>query len=169
MIGRREDGMTEVRDRDRTAAPRQSAPTRARPVVLGTLSVRIDPAAEEMAIASALEAGVALIVANMLQLPPYPATMMLLGPEGATLPHEEALEEVRATAARAAALGIRTELLRVTTRHPVRALLQIASEREAGLLVFGPDRASTGRWRFRTAARRVRRDAPCLVWVAPDG
>jgi nucleotide-binding universal stress UspA family protein len=161
--------MAEVRDRERTATPRQAAPTRARPVVLGTLSVRIDRAAEEMAISSALEAGVPLIVANMLHLPPYPATMMLLGPEGVTLPHEEALEEVRATAARAAALGIRTELLRVTSRHPVRALLAIAVEREAGLLVFGPDRGMARRWRFRAAARRVRRDAPCLVWVAPDG
>lgn len=161
--------MADVRDRERIDAPPPARPTRARPVVLGTLSVGIDPAAEDMAIASALEAGVPLIVANMLQLPPYPATMMLLGPEGATLPHEEALDEVRATAARAAALGIRTELLRVTSRHPVRALLEIAAEREAGLLVFGPDRARTREWRFRAAARRVRRDAPCLVWVAPDG
>src|SRR3954462_6208748 len=161
--------MADVRDRNRIAAPTATARTRARPVILATLSVRIDPAAEEMAIASALEAGVPLIVANMLHLPPYPAPMVLRGPEGAPLPHEEALDEVRATAARGAALGIRTELLRVTSRHPVRALLQIASEREAGLLVFGPDRASPGGWRFRTAARRVRRDAPCLVWVAPDG
>ena len=161
--------MADVRDVERIAAPPPAARTRARPVVLGTLSVRIDPAAEEMAIASALEAGVPLIVANMLQLPPYPATITLVGPEAATLPHEEALEEVRATAARAAALGIPTELLRVTSRHPVRALLQVATERDAGLLVFGPDRGRARRWRFRAAARRVRRDAPCLVWVAPDG
>jgi Universal stress protein family len=169
MIGGREDGMAEVRDRDRPAAPAEAPERRARPVVLATLSVRIDPAAEEMAIASALEAGVPRIVANMLHLPPYPATVMLVGPGGATLPHEEALEEVRATAARAAALGIRTELLRVTSRHPVRALLAIVAEREAGLLVFGPDLAGIRRRRFRAAARRVRRDAPCLVWVAPDG
>jgi hypothetical protein len=51
----------------------------------------------------------------------------------------------------------------------VRALLAIAAEREAGLLVFGPDGGTARRWRFRAAARRVRRDAPCLVWVAPDG
>jgi len=168
MIGRREDGMADVRERDRTAAPRQAAPTSARPVVLGTLSMEIGAAAEEMAIASALEAGVPLIVANMLHLPPYPATVMLVGAGAATLPHEEALEEVRATAARAAALGIKTELLRVTSRHPVRALLQIVAERDAGLLVFGPDPGRRG-LRFRAAARRVRRDAPCLVWVAPDG
>jgi nucleotide-binding universal stress UspA family protein len=167
MIGGREDGMTEVRDGDRTAAPRQAAPTRARPVVLGTLSVRIDPAAEEMAIASALEAGVPLVIANMLHLPPYPATVILAGPGAATLPHEEALEEVRATAARAAALGIRTELLRISSPRPVAALLELVAERDAGLLVFGP--AGRRGVRFRRAARRVRRDAPCLVWVAPDG
>jgi nucleotide-binding universal stress UspA family protein len=161
--------MADVTDRDRTAAPPEPARRSARPVVLATLSVRIDPAAEEMAVASALEAGVPLIVANMLHLPPYPATVMLVGPGGATLPHEEALDEVRATAARAAALGIRTELLRVSSRHPVRALLELVAERDAGLLVFGP---ATGRIRgprLRAAARRVRRDAPCLVWIAPDG
>ena len=167
MIGDRGDGMSEVRDRERSSVPAEALPSRARPVVLATLSVRIDPAAEEMAIASALEAGVPLIVANMLHLPPYPATVMLVGAGAATLPHEEALEEVRATAARAASLGIKTELLRVTSRHPIRALLQIVAERDAGLLVFGPGRRRG--LRFRAAARRVRRDAPCLVWVAPDG
>jgi hypothetical protein len=35
--------------------------------------------------------------------------------------------------------------------------------------VFGPDLARTPRRRFRAAARAVRRDAPCLVWIAPDG
>ena len=161
--------MAEVRDRDRTAAPPKPARRHARPVVLATLSVRIDPAAEDMAIASALEAGVPLIVATRRHLPPYPATVMLVGPGGATLPHEEALEEVRATAQRAAALGIRTELLRVSSRRPVRALLEIVAERDAGLLVFGPAAGRMRGPRLRAAARRVRRDAPCLVWVAPDG
>jgi hypothetical protein len=169
MIDGRGDGMTEVRDRDRTAAPVATARTGARPVVLATLQVRIDPAAEDMAVASALEAGVPLIVANMLHLPPYPATVMLVGAENATLPHEEALEEVRATAARAAAFGIPTELLRVSSRRPVRALLQLVAERDAGLLVFGPSSGRIRGPRLRAAERRVRRDAPCLVWVAPDG
>lgn len=142
--------------------------TRATPVMLATLSVRVDPSAERMAIESAQEAGVKLIVANMLVLPPYPLTFML-APEYATLPHEEDLEAVRATAARAAALGIPTELLRVSSRRPIVALLELVREREAGLLVFGPDLAKTPRRRFRAAAKRVRRDAGCLVWVAPDG
>jgi Universal stress protein family len=157
--------------RDRTQSPRPLDIERgpARPVVLATLSVRIDASAERMAIESALEAGVALIVANMLTLPPYPATVMLLGAAAATLPHEEALEEVRATADRAAALGIHTELLRITSRHPVRALLELVTERDAGLLVFGPDVARLRRRRFRAAEKQVRRHAGCLVWVAPDG
>ena len=158
-----------------TVATRMPSPTsctaersRARPVLLGTLSVRVDPSAERMAIDSALEAGVRLILANMLMLPPYPLTYML-APEFATLPHEEDREAVRGTAERAAMLGIETELLRVSSRRPVTALIELAGEREAGLLVFGPDLSLTPRWRFRRAARRVRREAGCLVWVAPDG
>jgi hypothetical protein len=76
---------------------------------------------------------------------------------------------VRATTARAAELGVETELLRVTTRRPVTALLEIVRERNAGLLVFGPDLKLTGRLRFKLAARRLRREAGCLIWVAPDG
>jgi nucleotide-binding universal stress UspA family protein len=137
-------------------------------VILGTLSVRVDPTAERMALESALEAGVRLILANMIGMPSYPTTM-ILAREFATLPHEEDLEAVRETAARAAALGIKTELLRITSRRPVKALLELARETEAGLIVFGPDLALTPWWRFRPAARAVRRGAPCLVWVAPDG
>jgi hypothetical protein len=60
-------------------------------------------------------------------------------------------------------------LLRVSSGRPVRALLELAHERDPGLLVFGPDLARTSRRRFRRAARLIRRDAGCLVWIAPDG
>jgi nucleotide-binding universal stress UspA family protein len=140
----------------------------ARPVLLATLAVRVDPSAERMALESALETGAKLILASMIVLPSYPMTVML-ATDYATLPHEEDLEEVRATAARAAALGIPTELLRISSRRPVRALLELVREREAGLLVFGPDLSLTPRRRFRAAARLVQREAGCLVWVAPDG
>jgi len=82
---------------------------------------------------------------------------------------EEDLDALRATAERAATLGVKTELLRVTSRRPVKALLEVVRERDAGLLVFGPDLSLTGRLRFRTLARRVRSQADCLVWIAPDG
>jgi nucleotide-binding universal stress UspA family protein len=145
-----------------------SARFRARPVVLATLSVRVDPTAERMALESALEAGSRLILANMLLLPPYPMTLMLAR-ECAILPHEEDLDAVRATAQRAATLGIKTELLRISSRRPLKALLELVRERDAGLLVFGPDLRRTSRLRFRVAARLVRKQAGCLVWIAPDG
>jgi nucleotide-binding universal stress UspA family protein len=137
-------------------------------VVLATLSVRIDPSAERMALESALEAGVRLIIANMIPFRPYPMTM-ILAPQYMTLPHEEDLDAVRATAERAAARGVQTELLRISSTHPLTALIDLVRERKAGLLVLGPDLSRTSRWRLRHAARRVRRDAPCLVWIAPDG
>jgi nucleotide-binding universal stress UspA family protein len=161
--------MPKLRDRHEDSARWTTQPTRARPVVLATLSVRVDPSAERMAIESALEAGVPLIVANLLPLRPYPTTIGLLGASAATLPHEEDLDEVRATARRAADLGVRTELLRVTSKRPVKALLELIRERDAGLLVFGPHLELVGRRRFRSAARKVREEADCLVWVAPDG
>jgi nucleotide-binding universal stress UspA family protein len=73
---------------------------------------------------------------------------------------------VRATAERAAARGIRVEHLRVTSPRPAKALVQVANERGAGLLVLGPKRR--GIWRFPRAAREVRRNAACLIWIAGD-
>jgi hypothetical protein len=139
-----------------------------RPVVLGTLAVRVDANAERMALESALEAGVPLILANMISLPPYPMTIRM-APECVTLPHEEDLDAVRATAERAAKLGIATELLRITSPRPVQALIEVVTQRDAGLLVFGPERSRTSRLRFWAAARMIRSKAPCLVWIAPDG
>jgi nucleotide-binding universal stress UspA family protein len=161
--------MPSTLDRGRDSAALLTVPDgRRRPVLLGTLSVRVHPNAERMAIESALEAGVKLIIANMIPMPAYPMSLRI-APEYAVLPHEEDLEAVRATAQRAAQLGIATELLRVTTTRPVRALLELVRERDAGLLVLGPDVSRTSRLRFRAAARAVRRGANCLVWIAPDG
>ena len=161
--------MPRLSDHDVTEAPVEAARERARPVLLATLSVRVDPSAERMAVESALEAGAPLIVANMLYLPLSPTTLVLHGLSGATLPHEEDLDAVRATANRAAALGIETQLLRVSSRRPVKALLELVVQADAGLLVFGPDMQRTRRRTFSRAARRVREQAPCLVWIAPDG
>ena len=158
-----------VKNRGDTIERGKRAPTSGRPVVLGTLACRIDGAAERMAFESAIDAGSPLLVTNVMHLPNYPTTLMLIGPDAATLPHEEALDEVRATAERAAALGIRTEHLRVSSKRPVKALLEVAHEQRAGLLVFGPDPHPDPGAQFRRAAKRIRGDANCLVWVTPDG
>jgi universal stress protein family protein len=162
----RRSHVTALSARDRPggrASPRHGG---LRPVVLGTLSARFDPEAERFAIESALEVDAALIVVNVVELKPYPCTMRLLGPSAATLPEEEDLEPVRATAARAAALGIRTQLLRVTSSRPVRALLEIVAERDAGLLVFGPEPDRVRRRTLRHAFAQVRERAPCLLWTS---
>lgn len=137
--------------------------------MLGTLASRVDPSAERMALESALETGAKLLVVNVVRLQLFPRTLALHGLSGVTLPHEEDLEAVRATARRAADAGLRVEHLRVKSSRPVDALVEIAHQRDAGLLVFGPDLARIGARRFRRAARRVRERARCLVWVAPDG
>ena len=134
-------------------------PQRARPVILATLSVRVDPSAERMAIDSALEACVPLIIANLLPFRPYPTTFGLLGPEGMNLPHEEDLDAVRATAA---AGGDARRQDRAAARDDqasaFSALLEVVRERDAGLLVFGPDRSgrragASARWPGACVAR----------------
>ena len=159
---------TLVRDHHDRASTAEAERDASRPVVLGTLACRIDPSAERMAIESALEVGSPLLVTNVVHLPNYPTTLMLIGPDAATLPHEEALEAVRATAERAAALGIRTEHLRVSSKRPVKALLEVARDRRAGLLVFGPDPSQIPARRYRRASREIRRKAACLVWIAAE-
>ncbi len=160
--------VAQVAHDSRTHSPAVAVPSAVRPVVLATLSVRVHASAERMAFDSALDVRARLIIANMLTLPPYPATIMLAR-EYATLPHEEDLEAVRATARRAAALGIETELLRISSPRPLVALIELIRERRAGLVVLGPDLRRAPRLQLRLAAWRVRRQADCLVWIAPDG
>src|SRR6201995_919778 len=143
--------MDRVRHGTRVAERAPPAQAGARPVILATFSVRIDASAERMAFDSALDVGARLIIANLMMLPPYPATIMLAR-EYATLPHEEDLEAVRATAARAGALGIATELLRISSRRPLAALVELITERDAGLVVLGPDVRRSPRWQLRLAA-----------------
>ena len=157
--------MTVLDQREGSDAPVVSDATASRPVILATLSVRIDPDAERMAIDSALQTGARLIIANLMWLPPHPTTLVLAR-EHATLPHEEDLDAVRATAARAAARGVPTELLRISSRRPLAALIELVQERDPGLVVLGPDPRRSPRWWRALAARRVRRQVDCLVWIA---
>ena len=158
----------------RHTAPERIAPAPAKPpgptgsVVLATMAVPFDPAGERMAVETALETGARLVLVDVRAMPQAPMTTMLHGADGAMLPHEDARAEVRASAQRAAALGVRTLLLWVGTRRPTRALLEVTEEQSAALLVFAPDRSAMGARRFRRAARAVRRKARCLVWVTLD-
>jgi len=159
-----------VRDRQTGfTLPETAVASSARPVVLGTLALRPDPTAEEMAVNSCMDAGSPLVIVNSVHLPPYPTTMMVGGLGAMVLPHEDDREAVAECADRIASLGIEVETVGLFTPRPVRSLLEFANRRSPGLLVFGPLLSGIGRVRMRLAARRVRREANCLVWVAPDG
>jgi hypothetical protein len=47
----------------------------------------------------------------------------------------------------------------------VRAAIEVAQSERVGLLVFGADRKHLGRFTFRRAVKRLRREATCLVWT----
>ena len=144
--GRRDGSPTRPVPRPRPSPP-ATARSRARPVVLATLSVRVDAEAERMALESALEAGVR-------------ADHREHDPDAGLPDDDDAGARVRHVAARGGSrrgprdrrprrrLGIATELLRITSRRPLQALLELLSERDAGLLVFGPDRRLISRARF---------------------
>jgi len=99
----------------------------------------------------------------LAELLPLPLSAML-GYDQVVSPEDEAA--FAAPAALAASLGVAVERLRVRSPRPVDALLELASERRPGLLVFGPDRELVPRRRYRKAARALTERAPCLVWVA---
>jgi len=136
-------------------------------VILGTLASRPNAEAEDAAISAALEAGAPLVIINAVTLPMFPLTVMLVGLSAAIRPEDEDLAAVRASAERAAALGVPVEHLRVVSRTPTAALIAVANERRAGLLIFGPDPERIGLRKFRSAARKIRKRAECLVLVLP--
>jgi nucleotide-binding universal stress UspA family protein len=134
-----------------------------RPVVLATLRVPFAAAACELAVDAAVESGQPLLVVVLARLEPLPLSV-ILGYDQVDSPEQEAA--FAAPAALAASLGVEVERLRVRSPRPVTALLELAAEREPGLLVFGPDLGRLSRRAYRKAANALRERAPCLVWLA---
>jgi len=134
-----------------------------RPVLLATLRVPFDPAASELAVDAAVESGQPLLVVVVAEVEPLPLSVVL-GYDQIDSP--EQAESFAAPALLAASLGVEVERLRVRSPRPVTALLELAAERDAGLLVFGPDRARLSRRAYGRAAKALRERAPCLVWLA---
>ena len=133
-------------------------------MLLATLGVPFEPEASAFAVDAAVETGEPLIVANVVELPPL-GMSVAMGYDQLPDPPDEAAA-LRAPAELAYSLGAKVERLRVRSPRPVEALLQLAAEREPGLLVFGPDRTRLKRRKYRKAADALRRRASCLVWLA---
>lgn len=137
---------------------------RGRPVLLLTLDVPFDPRAVVFAVDSAVELGEPLIVANFVEVPPLPLSVIMGYDQ---LEYTPAMAEaMMAPPELARSLGVAVERLKIKSLHPIQAVLQVVSERDPGLLVFGPDRRKLPRVRYRRATRAIRERAPCLVWLA---
>jgi nucleotide-binding universal stress UspA family protein len=133
--------------------------------MLATLAVPFEPESARVAIQAAMEGGVKLIVVDAVEIPLWLQTMTTRR----DLEDEADRAEICRMAGHAAALGLEVEHLRVRSPRPVEAVLELCGEREAGLLVLGPDPARLRPRSFRRAVRRVRKRASCLLWVAGEG
>ena len=147
-------------------APPAHGGGRSRPVMLATLAVPFEPDSARVAIQAAIEGGVKLIVVDAVEMPLWPQSMAM---RYAELEEDDDREAIRRLVAQTAALGIDVEHLRVRSPRPVEALLEVAGERDAGLLVIGPDPARLRPRTFRKAVKRIRKRCSCLLWVAGEG
>jgi len=130
--------------------------------MLATLGVPFDPAASAFAVDSAVESGQPLLVTVLAELPPLPLSVLLGFDQ---IDSQEEAAAFLAPAALAASLGVPVERLRVRSTRPVTALLELAAEREPGLLVLGPDLAKVSKRLYRKAVRELRERSPCLVLI----
>ena len=118
--------------------------------MLATLAVPFEPEAARIAIQAALEGSVKLIVVDAVEMPLWPQSMAM---RYAELEEDDDREAIRRLVGRPPALGIEVEHLRVRSPRPVEALLEVAGERDAGLLVIGPDPARLRPRTFRKAVQ----------------
>src|ERR1700756_2547340 len=132
------------------------------PIVLATLGVEFDADAADFAVDAAIESGLLLIVANVLALEAMPMSL-LLGYSNVLGDPPDLAASLRAPAVRAYALGAQVERVRIRTPHRIDALLEFVAERDAALLVFGPDRGKLSKRLHRKACRAVLDKARCRV------
>jgi Universal stress protein family len=148
--------------RPETAAPLADGATGVRPVMLLTFDVPFDRAAVAFAVETAAETGAELYVCDGIPVAtgnPAVAASRSFGTSETRRASESVAREARER-------GVRTTELIFHHPRPVHAALEVTRDEHVGLLVFGSDRKRLGRWRFRGIARRLRKSAPCLVWIA---
>ena len=138
-----------------------------RPILLATLGAPFVDEAVAFAVDSAVEAGQPLIVANITLLEPL-AMSVILGYDALEEFTPEVSESVRRPVELAHSLGVTVERLRIRSPRPIKALLELASERRPGLLVFGADRRGLAPRTYRRAVRAIREGAGCLIWIGPE-
>jgi hypothetical protein len=147
---------------DRPAPPRAAPVARdVRPVMLLTLNVELEEAAIAFAIESAAQTGAELYICDAIPL----EYRNYVGHVARQYAEQMNRKHLDAVARRARELGVRTSQLAFHNPKPVKAALEVAKSERIGLLVFGPDPGELGKRSYRRAVKRIRKDAPCLVWV----
>jgi len=133
-------------------------------VLLATFDVPFDEAAASFAVHAAVDSGRALIVANFVELPPLPLSVMM-GHDMLDYTPELAASLLWPVQ-RAQALGVEVERIRVKSFRRTDALVEVARERNVRLLVLGPDREKVSPRLYRKAAAAARERLDCLVWIS---
>ncbi len=146
---------------DRTAGPvLVEAGTTVRPVMLLTFNVPFSAEAVAVAIDAAAETGAELLVCDAMEIAAsYVAHMARQWAE------QDNREHARLVGREAAARGVRVQLIGFHNPKPVQAALEVCRDYSVGLLVLGPERKRLGRITYARIVRRLRRAAPCLLWV----
>lgn len=147
-------------------APQTGRGSSHRPVLLATLAVPFEPESARVAIQAAMEGDVKLVVVDVVEMPFLPQCWVT---RRADFELDDDREQIRRLVEQVCGLGLEVEHLRVRSPRPVDALLEVAGEQNAGLLVLGPDRSRLKPRLFARVARRIRKRAPCLLWVAGEG
>jgi hypothetical protein len=126
-------------------------------VLLATLAVPLDARAVEFALACVAESGNPLVIAGFIEVAPGP---------GALLPAPRLDAILQPAVNQVSALGMGLRVLKVRSPRPLRAILEVTHDIDAGLLAFGPDPAQLRPRRYRRAVRFLSDRAPCLLWLA---
>ncbi len=149
--------------RDRPAPPVRAPVARdVRKIMLLTLNVPFDDEAVEFAIDTAADTGAELVICDAIPLE-YRSYVHHVARQYAEAMNRAYLD---AAARRSRERGVRTSQVAFHNRRPVGTAIEVARDEGVGLLVFGADRTRLGRWSFRRAVKRIREDAPCLVWTS---
>ncbi len=127
-------------------------------MLLLTFDVPFSARAVAFAIGTAVQTGAELLVCDAVPVG---------GGDPSVASHRSfGYAEARAAVlAEARAAGAHAQEVVFHSPRPVQAALLACRQLGAGLLVLGAEPKRLGRWRYRSVSRRLRRDAPCLVWV----
>jgi hypothetical protein len=132
---------------------------RERPVLLATLAAPLAAAATEFALGCAMETGHPLVIAGFVEV---------AAGRGATLPAPELDAIVQPAVDQVSSHAICVQVLKVRSPRPLKAILEVADDIDAGLLAFGPDLAKIRPRRYRRAARFLSREARCLLGLVEN-